>query len=175
MPALTPFVTDATLQQSTARTNALISNNSWGYSTSDYNLAAASYDQAVRDSDPGATGSQPVIYVFAAGNNGGGDDGGQGGSPDSLLSPAVAKNVISVGASELPRNITNDVHVCDSCNTNNTGCTTNKPWQGDDGFAESGGAGFRRAAMWASASKAILAGSSRTWLLPEHLLFQLVR
>ncbi len=130
-PALTPFVTDATLQQSTARTNAPISNNSWGYSTSDYNLAAASYDQAVRDSDPNATGSQQVIYVWAAGNNGGGDDGGQGGAPDSLLSPAVSKNGIAVGATELPRNITNDVHVCDSCNTNNTGCTTNNPWQGE--------------------------------------------
>jgi subtilisin family serine protease len=129
-PALTPLVTDSVLQESSARTNALISNNSWGYGTSDYNLAAASYDQAVRDSLPGATGSQPVIYVFAAGNDGQGDDSGQGGIPDTILSPAVAKNVISVGASELPRGITNDVYVCDSCNTNNTGCTTNKPWAG---------------------------------------------
>ncbi|HWC59425.1 MAG TPA: S8 family serine peptidase, partial [Verrucomicrobiae bacterium] len=95
LPALTPFVPDSTLQEATAKTNALISNNSWGYGTSDYNLAAASYDQAVRDSIPGVTGSQPVIYVFAAGNSGQGDDGGQGGVPDTLLSPAVAKNAIS--------------------------------------------------------------------------------
>lgn len=129
LPALEPFVTDAQLQQSAASTNALISNNSWAYGTSDYNLAAASYDQAVRDSIPGMTGSQSLIYVFAAGNSGVGGDDGQGGAPDSVLSPAVAKNVITVGASELPRNITNDVHQCNNCDTNNT-CTTNKPWAG---------------------------------------------
>jgi subtilisin-like proprotein convertase family protein len=128
LPALDPAFTDSALQEAAAKTNALISNNSWGYGTSDYNLAAASYDQAVRDSIPGQTGSQPLIYVFAAGNSGTGGDEGQDGIADSLLSPAVAKNVISVGASELPRNITNDVTVCDVCTGDN--CTTNKPWLG---------------------------------------------
>jgi subtilisin-like proprotein convertase family protein len=128
LPAFSPFFTDAALQQSTARSNAPISNNSWGYDTSDYNLAAASYDQAVRDSLPGLTGSQPVIYVFAAGNGGNGGDDGQGGDADTVLSPASAKNVISVGASELPRNITNDVYVTDVCS--GAAPTTNKPWLG---------------------------------------------
>jgi subtilisin-like proprotein convertase family protein len=128
-PAFSPFFTDAMLQESAARTNALISNNSWGYGTTEYNLAAASYDQAVRDSLPGATGSQQIIYVFAAGNDGQGDDDGKGGIRDTLLSPAVSKNAISVGASELPRGITNDVAVCDSCNDSNSPvCFTNKPW-----------------------------------------------
>ena len=46
------------------------------------------------------TGSQPVLFVFAAGNDGGGDDNGGGGNPDTILSPATAKNVITVGALE---------------------------------------------------------------------------
>ena len=128
LPIANPFYPDVDLQEATARTNALISNNSWGYGTSDYNLAAASYDQAVRDSIAGAPGSQPMIYVFAAGNGGTGGDDGQGGIPDTVLSPAVAKNVISVGASELPRGITNDVTQCDDCVANS--CSTNKPWLG---------------------------------------------
>lgn len=128
MPALSGL-TDAQLQEAAAQTNALISNNSWGYGDSSYDLAASSYDQAVRDSIPGMTGSQSLIYVFAAGNNGGGDLNGDGfgGQADSLSSPGVAKNVVSVGASMLPRNITNSVYACDLCNTNN-GCVTNQPW-----------------------------------------------
>jgi len=129
MPALSD-VSDAQLQEAAANTNALISNNSWGYGSSTYDLAAASYDQAVRDSVPGQTGSQSVVYVFAAGNNGQGDDSGINGLADTLSSPAVGKNVISVGASELPRNITNVVTICDVCNTNN-GCTTDTPWLGE--------------------------------------------
>ena len=40
---------DSELQQNAALTNALISNNSWGYSINDYDIFAASYDAAVRD------------------------------------------------------------------------------------------------------------------------------
>ena len=73
-------VPDSYLQETPALTNALISNNSWGYDgDNDYDLAAASYDAAVRDALPGVTGSQPVLFVFAAGNDGGGDDNGGGG------------------------------------------------------------------------------------------------
>jgi subtilisin-like proprotein convertase family protein len=123
-------VSDAQIQEAAARTNALISNNSWGFASTTYDLGAASYDQAVRDSLPGATGSQSIVYVFSAGNNGQGDDTGINGKADTLSSPAVGKNVISVGASELPRGITNSVFVCDICDTNN-GCTTNQPWLGE--------------------------------------------
>lgn len=131
MPALTD-ISDAQLQEAAAQTNALISNNSWGYGSSVYDLAAASYDQAVRDSVPGQTGSQSLIYVFAAGNGGNGDSSGDGlgGQPDTLSSPAVGKNVISVGASQLPRFITNITYACDLCDTNN-GCTSNTPWLGN--------------------------------------------
>lgn len=111
-------IADSTLQEATARTNVFISNNSWSYiGNSSYSLAAASFDAAVRDSLPGVPGSQPVLYVFAAGNNGGAQSGvfnnngdnGLGGDPGSVTSPATAKNVIAVGAIELARDITNIV------------------------------------------------------------------
>jgi len=99
---------DSYLQQTPALTNALISNNSWNYvGAGDYDLAAASYDAAVRDALPEVTGPQPVLFVFSAGNDGGGGDNGFDGNSDSILSPATAKNVITVGALEQNRNITN--------------------------------------------------------------------
>ena len=101
---------DYYLQTAPALTNALISNNSWTYvGDSSYDLAAASYDAAVRDALPTVTGSQPVLFVFAAGNDGGGGDDGAGGNPDTILSPGTAKDVITVGALEQLRNITNIV------------------------------------------------------------------
>ena len=117
-----PLTSDSILQETAARTNyvlfkktnPMISNNSWGYTGArDYDLAAASYDAAVRDALPEVTGGQPMIYVFAAGNGGFGGQDGLGGEPDGLVSPATAKNVISVGALELRRRITNEVVVKD--------------------------------------------------------------
>jgi subtilisin-like proprotein convertase family protein len=102
---------DYQLQTAAALTNALISNNSWDYGNGDaeYDLAAASYDAATRDALPGMTGSQPVLFVFAAGNSGGGDNDGAEGASDTILSPGTAKNVVTVGALEQLRNITNIV------------------------------------------------------------------
>ncbi len=100
---------DSYLQEQAARTNSLISNNSWNYADSAYDIEAASYDAAVRDALPEVTGPQSIVYVFSAGNNGGGTDDGQNGAAGSVLSPATAKNVISVGAVEQFRNITNAV------------------------------------------------------------------
>ncbi|MDW8308178.1 MAG: S8 family serine peptidase [Verrucomicrobiales bacterium] len=126
---------DTLLQEAPARTNAFISNNSWYYAGANaYDLHAASYDAAVRDALPERTGSQPVLFVFPAGNAGSGDDGGLGGEPDRIHSPGTAKNVITVGAIEQLRNITNVV-VTDCVETNINGtnvtlCTTNIPWQG---------------------------------------------
>ncbi len=113
-----PLTSDTILQETAARTNyvlfkktnPMISNNSWGYpGARDYDLAAASYDAAVRDALPEVSGGQPMIYVFAAGNSGFGSQDGIGGEPDGLVSPATAKNVITVGALELRRRITNEV------------------------------------------------------------------
>ncbi len=91
-------------------TNVLISNNSWvNGGDNEYDLSAASYDAAVRDALPQMTGPQPELFVFAAGNGGGGGDDGSGGNADTINSPATAKNVITVGATEQLRNITNVV------------------------------------------------------------------
>jgi subtilisin-like proprotein convertase family protein len=103
---------DQELQEAAARANALISNNSWNYGgDTAYDLAAASYDAAVRDALPGVTGSQPVLFVFSAGNSGNGDDtiDPGGGIADTIESPATAKNVITVGAIQEFRDITNIV------------------------------------------------------------------
>lgn len=107
---------DQDLQAAAAETNALISNNSWVNGDPDYDLEAASYDAATRDSLPFVTGSQPVLYVFAAGDN------GNGGVADTIESPGTAKDVITVGALEEFRYITNQV-------TNADG-TVSQPWLG---------------------------------------------
>lgn len=97
-------------QRKNSRTNVLISNNSWGYpALRDYSSRSASYDAAVRDALPDETGSQPILYVFSAGNSGAGGNNGSGGVPDSVISPGNAKNVITVGALESARNLTNAV------------------------------------------------------------------
>ena len=107
---------DAYLQETAAQTNAFISNNGWNYFDNQYDLAAASYDAAVRDALPGVPGSQPILYVFSAGNAGAGSDDGQGGLSGTILSPGTAKNVITVGAIEQPRSITNEVTTTDGVN-----------------------------------------------------------
>ncbi len=118
-----PLISDTYLQQTAAtnyyvvqgRTNVLLSNNSWGYTQDyDYSLASASYDAAVRDALPAMTGAQPIVYVFAAGNEGFGAEDGQGGEPSTIRAPGTAKNVITVGAIESPRGITNEVVYTDA-------------------------------------------------------------
>jgi subtilisin family serine protease/subtilisin-like proprotein convertase family protein len=105
-----PYASDAYLQESAARTNALISNNSWYYPGAfGYTLASANWDAAVRDAVPGQTGAQPLLPVFVAGNNGGGNNNGSGGSMGSIVAPGTAKNVITVGAVENYRRISNNV------------------------------------------------------------------
>ena len=115
---LGPDVSDRYLQEVSARTNIFISNNSWVYQDkSDYDLAAASYDAAVRDALPTVPGSQPVLFVFPSGNKGNGGFTGSGGTEDTVESPGTAKNVITVGAVELPRGITNEVVISGETNT----------------------------------------------------------
>ncbi len=111
---------DAYLQETAGRTNVFISNNSWVYDgDAQYDMAAASYDAAVRDAVPEVTGPQPLLYVFAAGNDGGGGTDGTAGIADTVLSPATAKNVITVGSIEQLRKITNEYVV---------GGVTNQAW-----------------------------------------------
>ena len=105
-----PTISDAFLQEQAAMTNALISNNSWGYRGAyEYNSISASYDAASRDALPETSGEQPVLFVFAAGNSGQGGNNGVGGLRGSVTAPGNAKNVITVGALETKRNLTNAV------------------------------------------------------------------
>ncbi|MBX3748095.1 MAG: S8 family serine peptidase [Verrucomicrobiae bacterium] len=117
-----PLISDAYLQQTAAtnyyvtrgRTNLLLSNNSWGYiGAFEYTVASASYDAAVRDALPAMPGAQPILYVFAAGNEGFGGEDGLGGEPSTIRAPGTGKNVITVGAMESFREITNEVVLVD--------------------------------------------------------------
>ena len=118
------FVSDAQLVSNASVTlgpSNVISANSWNYGTPEYDMHAASYDAATRDAQPYLTGQQPLLFVFAAGNVGGvfGSDADNGidGQADSIWSPGTAKNVITVGATDSPRFITNEVSY-DLTNTN---------------------------------------------------------
>lgn len=115
--ALFDYYSDTLLQENTARTNILISNNSWYYEDAyAYNFSSASFDAATRDALPGQPGEQPVLFVFAAGNDGGGTTDGLGGGPGTILAPATAKNVLTVGSLEQKRFITNTVVINDQTN-----------------------------------------------------------
>ena len=114
-PLVNKAPTDTYLIETAAATNylllgrdkTLISNNSWNYANSlDYDSQAARFDAAARDALPGTTGSQPVLYVFAAGNYGFSDSNdGLGGEAGRIASPGTAKNVLTIGAFESPRSI----------------------------------------------------------------------
>lgn len=71
---------------------AVASVNSWGdpasATLSNYTAASAAYDTLTADASP-AAGAQPLLFVFAAGN--------ENQAPRSILPPATAKNVITVG------------------------------------------------------------------------------
>jgi hypothetical protein len=87
------------MESAACRSGARISNNSWGDSGSDgaYDADAQAYDALVRNAEPSAPGNQEMVIVFAAGNDG--YDGTQT-VPQSVNSPATAKNVIAVGAAQ---------------------------------------------------------------------------
>ena len=154
----TNFITDQYLQEAPALTNALISNNSWNYDgDTAYDLAAASYDAAVRDALPQVTGSQPVLFVFSAGNAGNGDDSTDpgDGTPDSIESPATAKNVITVGSIQELRNITNEVTTITVNSDGTTTTNTSAPWQAETstsyriaGFSSRGNVGINTEGLY---------------------------
>ena len=121
---------DFYLQEMAARTNASILNSGWTYGSGGYDLAAASYDAAVRDALPEVPGTQPLLLVFPAGNAGTGGDQPLTGVAGTILSPGTSKNGITVGAMEQLRKIDAQVSKCmpDSSSTNGMSCTTNQPW-----------------------------------------------
>jgi hypothetical protein len=109
-----PFISDTYLQSNASftltamaavntnmPTNGFIVANPWGYQSTVYDIAAASWDSAVRNAQPGVSGEHAILPVFASG------DGGQ--APGSITSPGTSKNGVTVGASDSPRFITNTV------------------------------------------------------------------
>jgi subtilisin family serine protease/subtilisin-like proprotein convertase family protein len=176
-----PLLSDSYLQENSARTNALISNNSWGYvGVYDYNFASASYDAAVRDGLPGVPGSQAVTYVFAAGNDGFGNDNGLGGEASSVGAPGTAKNVITVGALETLRRLTNQV-----ISINNGTTNTNRPFlfstdssnlvanfssRGNVGIGLEGDYGRFKPDVVAPGSH-VISTRSKDWIDPQNFLY----
>lgn len=93
---------------------ARISSNSWGFigtANRKYNTSAQEFDRIVRDAQNGTAGLQQLTVVFAAGNDGDG--------ANTVGSPATAKNVITVGASENFRQTGTDGCAVDNTGANN--------------------------------------------------------
>ena len=92
------------LQSEAYQSGARISANSWGspFPDGSYDFQAQWYDSLVRDAQQaGSTfatnGNQQMVIVFAAGN--------WGSAGQTICSPGVAKNVITVGAAEGVRSL----------------------------------------------------------------------
>jgi subtilisin family serine protease len=134
-PEANNWLTDTFLVETAAQTNyvlrsnqsaPLISNNSWSYEgVNEYDSSSARFDAAVRDALPGVPRAQPVIYIFPPAT------WVTGVTPvwrnaEFHSVPANAKNVITVGAVESIRLITNSLTT-----TNFDGSvTTNSPFLG---------------------------------------------
>lgn len=84
---------DAVLADQYVTAGAQLSTNSWGTSlNSQYTARAQTYDALVRDASFTLSGPQPFLFIFANGN--------AGPAPQSVATPASAKNVLSIGATE---------------------------------------------------------------------------
>jgi hypothetical protein len=105
------MVTDGMLDiyQDSARSGALLTNNSWGPTGSPqgYDIPTRQIDFISRDADPDTPGDQPILAVWSI-MNGGGDSGGAC-APSSLGSPDEAKNLFAVGSTALQDNSGNQV------------------------------------------------------------------
>jgi hypothetical protein len=110
--------------QTTGADRALIANQSWNESDSDangafiprpgYTLKAQFFDFRVRDASTSVSGDQPMTIVFSAGNHAYNCFTNQVGW-NSVSSPAVAKNVIAVGATESYRPAPEPPLACSGC------------------------------------------------------------
>ena len=88
---------------------ARISSNSWGCAAcaGQYDVSSQAYDIGTRDADAAAPGNQQLITIFSAGNSGPG--------ARSIGSPGNGKNMLTVGASENPRDVDEDGAWNDGC------------------------------------------------------------
>ncbi|AKS41888.1 S8 family serine peptidase [Wenzhouxiangella marina] len=89
------------IYQDSARSGALLTNNSWGPTTTPqgYDIPTQQIDFIVRDADPDTPGYQTILPVWSIMNGGG--DGGGACAPSSLASPDEAKNLFAVGSTAL--------------------------------------------------------------------------
>lgn len=89
------------IYQDSARSGALLTNNSWGPTGSPqgYDIPTQQIDYISRDADPDTPGNQPVLAVWSIMNGQGDDDGAC--APSSLGSPDEAKNLFAVGSTWL--------------------------------------------------------------------------
>ncbi len=92
---------DSGLIQAEYAQGADMSTNSWGAAVGGaYSASAQAYDAGTRDASSIVAGSQPLFFIFSAGNS------GSGGT--TIGSPGTAKNVLTVGATEGSDNDGND-------------------------------------------------------------------
>jgi hypothetical protein len=83
----------ASLLSNTYALGGRIGSYSWGAGSDDsYTVADQAFDILARDAQSGAAGNQQITMIVSAGNN--------DSAPAAVTSPARAKNVITVGASE---------------------------------------------------------------------------
>ncbi len=102
------------LAEEAENVGARFSNNSWGASVDgEYTSDSAEFDALTRDANPSEPGNQPMTYFFSAGND--------GPANRTIGSPATAKNVIAVGASE-----NSDADGKDGCNVNAASSNNNR-------------------------------------------------
>ncbi|MXG89384.1 S8 family serine peptidase [Nocardioides flavescens] len=81
-----------------------LTSNSWGSAVNGaYDAQARAYDVLTRDASSAVAGNQEMLHVFAAGN--------AGADAGTISSPASAKNVLTVGATENVR----DQDTLDGC------------------------------------------------------------
>ncbi len=81
-----------TMVRNSYTSGARITSNSWGAPNGGaYDTEAQLYDSLIRDASTTA-GNQEMLHVFSAGNS--------GSSANTIGSPATAKNVLTVGATE---------------------------------------------------------------------------
>lgn len=95
------ITSEAAMMQWNWQQGARICTNSWGYTQTGgqpvtaYTTQARAVDIAVRDADSAASGNQELAILFSAGNS--------GPNSSTVGAPGVAKNVITVGASQNDR------------------------------------------------------------------------
>lgn len=96
---------DSGVVERSYQNGAAITSNSWGSDAySEYDATAQAYDYLTRDASSLTPGNQEVLHIFSAGNAG-------GLGTRTIGSPATAKNVLSVGATENVR----DEGIADIC------------------------------------------------------------